>query len=122
MSNLPPKVPEGTHELVRVDAAPDGTIVTNASKYARQATLAAFEMIGGTQALAEWAINNKKDFYTKLFGKTIQKDIELNAGNSVDELVRRLAETEDSNPEEVLDAEFEVVDDPISENEWIERD
>ena len=90
--------------------APDGTIMVNASKYARAAVLTAFEMIGGTHALAEWARDNQSDFYTKVFGKTIQKDIEVGQRDDVEGLLERLDDEEVMRDEDFVDAEFEVIE------------
>lgn len=103
-----------TVDLVTVpQAAPDGTIQINASKYARSAVLTAFEMIGGTARLAEWANNNPSDFFTKVFTKTIQKDIEVGARDDVEGLLERL-DLEDSAPgtyDNAIDAEYEMIGD-----------
>lgn len=97
------------YPLVQVKAAPDGTIMTNAAKYGRLATLAVFEMIGGTQEMAKWASENRGDFYTKLFPKVINKDVEVNTGSSVDELIRALNAKEGAVEEDIIDGEFETV-------------
>ncbi len=92
--------------------APDGTIMVNASKYSRAAVLTVFEMIGGTRAMAEWARENPNEFYTKLFPKTIQKDIEVGARDDVEGLLERLDEGEGFKADEdFIDAEFSVVED-----------
>jgi hypothetical protein len=119
MVNIPPR-PNATPDLpVSVpkknglpQTAPDGTIMLNASKYARQAVLTAFEMIGGTDALADWAKTNKTDFYTKLFTKTIQKDIEVGARDDVESLLESIDSKERVEFEDgmTIDAEFEMVE------------
>lgn len=53
------------------DVDRDGQLVQAAGAYARHAVLTAFEMIGGVEAMAEWALANKSEFYTKLFPKLI---------------------------------------------------
>lgn len=96
--------------------APDGTIMVNASKYARQAVLVAFELIGGTKALAEWAVKsdeNQRDFYTKIFTKTIQKDVEVGQRDDVEGLLAKLDKQQAANPsfddDEAIDADFEEI-------------
>lgn len=98
-------------------SAPDGQIMVNASKYARNAVLTAFEMIGGTPAFADWAAMNREKFYTGPFAKTIQRDVEHNVGEGVEELLDRLdakkqVEMED---EMTIDAEFEMVGDAYAD-------
>ena len=64
-TSVPPKtdVPAVLPEKTTLpQTAPDGTIMINASKYARNAVLTAFEMIGGTEELANWGRDNKTDF------------------------------------------------------------
>ena len=108
-TDVPAVLPEKT---TLPQTAPDGTIMINASKYARNAVLTAFEMIGGTEELANWGRDNKTDFYTKLFTKTIQKDVEIGTKDDVESLLERIeprkqAEMED---EMTIDAEFEMVE------------
>lgn len=90
--------------------APDGTILVNASKYARQATLAVFEMLGGTHAMAEWARENPTDFYTKLFPKTIQKDVEVGTRDDVEGMLEKLDQKPYQN-DDAIDAEFVMLPD-----------
>lgn len=104
-----------TFPLVPCRAAPDGTIMTNAAKYGRLATLAVFEMIGGTEQMAKWAADNRTDFYTKLFPKVINKDVDVNTGGSVDELIRRLNDRNPMPDEDVIEVTFNVVADKYSE-------
>lgn len=94
-------------------SAPDGTIMVNASKYARNAVLTAFEMIGGTQEFANWASNNKADFYTKMFAKTIQKDVEIGTKDDIESLLDRVdpRKQKELEDEMTIDAEFEMVGD-----------
>lgn len=67
-----------------------GELVVNGGRFARGAVLLAYEMIGGTEALAEWAEENKGDFYTKLFGKVIGREVEHNVSDSVEDLLEKL--------------------------------
>ena len=96
-------------ELVECAAAPDGTIMTQTSKYGRLAALAVFEMIGGTRALAEWAQRNPTDFYTKIFTKTISKEVEISAATGVDAIVKQLGNAVED--EDILDVDYAVVAD-----------
>jgi hypothetical protein len=117
----PKRVPESTNTLPATvesagnlpSSAPDGTIMINASKYARNAVLTAFEMIGGTEELANWGRDNKTDFYTKLFGKTIQKDIEVGSKDDIESLLDRVdpRQQKELEDEMTIDAEFEMVGD-----------
>ena len=60
--------------------APDGEIRVNAGKFARAQILMAFEMMGGVASFTEWAMNNKGDFYTKMFTKVIGREVEEQKG------------------------------------------
>lgn len=83
-------------------AAADGAVIVNGGKYARHAVLAAFEMLGGVPAMVEWAKEHPGEFYTKLFARTIQKDVEVQSSRSVEDLLGEI-------DGEVVDAEFEDV-------------
>lgn len=84
--------------------------MVNAGKYARQSVLTAFEMIGGTQALADWGRDNKEKFYTTLFAKTIGKDVEIGASDDVEKLLERLDTSSRHREELTIDAEFDMVE------------
>lgn len=90
-----------------------GELVVNGGRFARGAVLLAYEMIGGTEALAEWAEENKGDFYTKMFGKVIGREVEHNVSDSVEALLDKLdagvlenAEVVDVKPEQIEEAEI----------------
>jgi len=106
-TNLPATLPRNLDNLPQT--APDGTIMVNAGKYARQSVLTAFEMIGGTRALAAWGADNKEKFYTRLFAKTIAKDVQHGASDSVEKLLERLDQA-GQDDEMTIDAEFEMVE------------
>lgn len=56
--------------------SPSGEMKVNAGKYARAMIVMAYEMMGGAETFAEWAMNNKGDFYTKMFTKIIGRENE----------------------------------------------
>lgn len=91
----------------------NGMLMKNASKYSRNAVLTAFEMIGGVEEFAEWALVNRSDFYTKMFARTIQKDVEVQASEGIESLLERLDAKDQVAAEEemTIDAEFEMVGD-----------
>lgn len=81
---------------------PDGAVLANVGRYHREAISTAFEMIGGIPALADWAENNKTDFYTKLYPRVIPKEVEIGASQGVEDLLRQLdAKTIDVTPHEL---------------------
>lgn len=83
---------------------PDGAIIAHAGRYARETVLVAFEMIGGVDAMADWAAKNKGEFYTKLFPKVITREVDHNASEGVEELLEMLDEQIiDVTPTEVDD-------------------
>lgn len=83
---------------------PDGTVMQHAGRYAKNAVLTVFDMLGGTRGLAEWALKNpanEADYYTKIFPKTIQKDVEVKDSRSIEDVLA------------ALDGEFTVVENGI---------
>lgn len=93
---------------------PMGSIMANSGRHLRNAVAAAFEMIGGTQALAEWAQTNKGDFYTKLMPKLIVKEIQVDDRRSIDDMVLELdgvALPPRKEAEKVVDADWESPED-----------
>jgi len=87
--------------------------MVNAAKYAKSAVLTAFEMIGGTEELAKWGRQNRGEFYTKLFTKTIQKDFEVGSKDDVESLLDKIDAHQQKKLEDemTIDAEFEMVGD-----------
>lgn len=92
-----------TKDLKRFNAVTtvntSGELMVNAGRYSRGAVIAAFEMIGGIETFAEWADENQGEFYTKLFGKTIGREVENKSSDSVEEYLKIL----DGECEEVVD-------------------
>lgn len=83
---------------------PEGVIIANAGKHARNAVLTAFEMMGGTAGLVTWAQRNaanETDFYTKLFPKVIQKEVEVSKQGSIEDVLN------------VIDGEYTEVPNPL---------
>ena len=60
---------------------------------ARDAFAAAFDKLGGTEALAKWALENPTDFY-KLYARLIPVDAnvknEISAGDDLAEFLRKI--------------------------------
>lgn len=79
----------------------DGSLTVPASKYSRAAIVGAFEMIGGMEAFAAWALANQSEFYTKLFGKVVGKEIAEAGPEDIDNLLDLL----DDEVEDVTDLE-----------------
>jgi hypothetical protein len=83
-----------------------GGLMVSVGKYARSAVLGVFEQIGGQGAMAEWASANQTDFYTKLFAKTITREVEEKRVDSIEDLLDAI----DAEATLVAtDAEFEDV-------------
>lgn len=94
------KVAVSGKDVARVAQENQEAILYQASgKYARQQVLAVFEMIGGTDRMAEWAENNLDDYYTKIFTKTITKEVEQKNIDTVDDWLL-----------EAIEADYEVVE------------
>lgn len=85
-------------------------VIAHAGRYARECVLIAFEMIGGVERLADWADKNPSEFYTKIFTKTITKEVEVSASEGIEDLLLRLDSAE-RHREPVEDAEWEPADD-----------
>lgn len=72
-------------------------------KYAGALVTSAFEQMGGLPMLVDWASQNRTDFYTKIWSKTIQRStaVEHSGSVTIDDAISRL-ERQDS----VIEAEF----------------
>lgn len=77
---------------------PSGELLVNGGKFARAQIIMAYEMMGGPATFAEWAMNNKGDFYTKMFTKVIGREIEAPQGDDPVEAYLKILDLE---PEEV---------------------
>jgi hypothetical protein len=88
-----------------VPKAFDGEIYQAVGKYARSAVLFAFEQNGGAEGLANWAVENKDEFYTKLFPKIIARESEVTHHRSVDQLM------------DVIDGDYTVEGEVIDEGD-----
>jgi hypothetical protein len=83
----------------------DGAVIQHTGRYAREAVLTAFNMIGGVQRLADWWDKNPGEGYTKLLPKIITREVEVHASEGVEELLRQLdSQTVDITPTKVEDA------------------
>ena len=96
--------------------AADGAVIPHAGRYAREAVLLAFEMIGGVERMADWANQNPGEFYTKMFSKVVTREVEVSASEGIEDLLLRLdragqpdmlrATVEDEWDADVVDAEI----------------
>lgn len=88
-------------------AAPDGTFFANIGrKYLKDAGVAVFHMIGGVERMAKWANENEGDYYTKIYPKLLEKQIEISDMRTVEDVIDDLdAEKLDG----AIDVEFERV-------------
>jgi hypothetical protein len=82
----------------------DGAVLQHYARYAKGAVMTTFENIGGLQRFSEVADADPKWFYEKFFAKMIPKEHEVQASESVEDLLRRLdAQTVDITPVPVDD-------------------
>lgn len=72
-----------------VMGGPDGSLYASMARYRRQAFDIAFEHTGGQERLNDWADKNYGEF-VHLFHKLIPKELEVQASEGVEELLRRL--------------------------------
>lgn len=87
----------------------DGAIIISAGKYARNMVLTAVQQLGGQDFVTQWARENPTEFMTKLFAKTITREIDDKKVDTVESLLDAIdAECEEVQPE-AQDAEFEDV-------------
>lgn len=92
-----------------VFSGPDGQVLANVGRYHRQAVSLAFEMNGGIEWLADWAKNNPDLFFTRLYPRIIPREVEVQASEGVEDMLRRLdaerdAKLVDVTPKETEDA------------------
>lgn len=101
-----PAVAPPSKNLPAVSGGADGGLMISAGKYARGVVLSVFEQIGGQDTMAAWARDNQGEFYTKLFAKTITREVEEKRADTVEDLLEAI----DTESEVVaIDAEFEDV-------------
>lgn len=81
--------------------------MVSAGKKSSKLVLDVFDMIGGVEAMAEWAEENKGEFYTKLFSKTITRESEVNHTVGVEDMLDELEEAEENGM--ILDGTYEDV-------------
>ena len=84
-----------------------GELMINAGRFSRRAVVAAFEMMGGIEMFATWATENQTDFYTKMFGKTIGRELEVKSTDGLEDMLTVL----DAEPEDIEEAE--IAEEPI---------
>lgn len=100
-----PLLPAAGFVPARAYGDADGAVIAHAGRYARECVLVAFEMIGGVERLAAWAEKNPTEFYTRIFTKTITKEVELGTSRGIEELLSQL----DRGGGQAIDADYEVV-------------
>lgn len=87
----------------------DGSVMPHVGRYAREAVVTAFEMMGGVDRLADWASKNPTEFYTRLFPKVISREVELNAGKGIEDLLAQLDRgVQDSVEHPISDADYSI--------------
>lgn len=119
MRQLPPTALRTSPLRTQAHGASDGAVIPHAGRYAREAVLLAFEMIGGVERMADWAAKNPGEFYTKLYTKVITREVEIGTSEGIEDLLLRLdraekehgsvlaaALDEDGEDEYIVDAEI----------------
>lgn len=109
-----------TPQTPDVTGGPDGAVTVFSSKYARNIVLVATEQMGGVEGLVAWAQSSPDrtdSFWTKLFPKTIVKEIAVDDRRGVEDIIDELdavpaiSHNTQENVPSVVDAEFEDVHD-----------
>jgi hypothetical protein len=103
-----PLLPATRPANVRGFGDADGAVIAHAGRYSRECVLLAFEMIGGVERMASWADRNPELFYTRLFTKVITREVEVNAGQGIEDLLALLDRGghPDNTSHPTLDAEI----------------
>ncbi len=72
-------------------------------KYAGALVASAFEQMGGLPMLVDWATQNRTDFYTKIWSKTIQRSQQVEHGGTItiDDAITRLERMDEAEYTEV---------------------
>lgn len=83
--------------------------MVSAGRKSSQLVLDVFDMIGGVEAMAEWAEENPGEFYTKLFSKTITRETDINHTVGVEDMLDELDELDDDAL--ILEGEYEDLTD-----------
>lgn len=73
-------------------SAYDGDLSQFVGKYMNCEVALVYQEIGGSEGFADWARENRTDFYTKIVPKIMQRNVEHRASDGVEELLRRLDE------------------------------
>lgn len=80
---------------------PAGELMINAGRFSRGAVIAAFEMMGGIETFARWALENQSEYYTKMFGKVIGREIEVKSTDGLEDMLT------------ILDGEVEEIEEAV---------
>lgn len=107
MTDAPTKYRPFKPQVPSVTGDPNsGAVIAFSSKYSRDIALMAVAQMGGADGLVEWAqlsAANEADFWTKIFPKTITKEVVIDDRRTVVDLLREL---------DAEDAVFTMVQEP----------
>lgn len=89
-------------EMNRVPSI-SGEQYAHLGKYSGALVMSAFEMMGGLPMLVDWASQNRTDFYTKIWSKTIQRSqqVDVSGTLTIDDAISRL-----DRMDNIIEAEF----------------
>lgn len=92
--------------LAPVSSGPDGQVLANYGRYFRDAVATAFYAAGGQERFNDYADNNYPEFAKTFLTRMIPKEVEVQTGNSVEDLLRQLdSKMVDITPKEVVGAD-----------------
>lgn len=78
-------------------------------QFARNTIMAVHNALGGAQAMAEWAADNRTDFYTKLFPRIVTKEVEQrHSGEDLEHIIKEIERRRDENMIDVTPEEVDV--------------
>lgn len=93
----------------------DGDIVKHIGKSANLDVAIVHQELGGAEGLLQWTLKdpeNMRDFYTKLFPKIMQKNIEHSATEGVEAILKQVAERQAG---QIIDVDCEEIEDAPEE-------
>ena len=99
----------------------ENALMLSAGKYANNAVLAAFQMIGGVERLATWADEEPTKFYTSLFSKLMTREVEITDTRSIEDVIFALDSTPTHTVNQIPSVNLTPQTAQVSPAEMLER-
>lgn len=95
----------GLRRFEPLATTPEGRVMEHYGRFYKEAVNIAYHAIGGQDRFNDVADADPKWFYEKFIKQQIPKEVQLNAGPSIDDLIKQLdSNTIDITPKETADA------------------